>query len=144
MKSILFLNGPNLNLLGTREVEKYGTKSLVDIEMDLKSRYEKTDLHLSVFQSNHEGALIDEVHKHIGKIDGLMINPGGLSHTSVSLRDAVVCLSCPKVEVHITNIHSREPFRHVSYFSSIVDCVIAGAGTEGYVYALQYLMNAKS
>lgn len=140
MKRILLLNGPNLNILGKREVTVYGTKTLKDIEQQLSSFYSKEDLELLSFQSNHEGMLIDEAHKHIDKIDGLIINPAGLSHTSISLRDAVSCLSCPKVEVHISNIHARETFRHHSYFSAIVDCVIAGAGIEGYGFALHYLM----
>ncbi len=141
MKRILVLHGPNLNMLGKREVSVYGKKTLADIEQELSGMFPSEELELLFFQSNHEGALIDEVHRHVDVLDGLILNPGGLTHTSVSLRDAVLCLSCPKVEVHISNIHAREAFRHHSYFSDIVDCVIAGAGTAGYGHALQYLMN---
>jgi 3-dehydroquinate dehydratase II len=139
VKHILVLNGPNLNMLGKREVTVYGSKSLADINDELSSLYPSTECALSFFQSNHEGALIDELYAHFDSLDGLIINPGGFTHTSIALRDAVACLTCPKVEVHISNIHTREPFRQHSYFSDIVNCVIAGAGTEGYLLALRYL-----
>jgi 3-dehydroquinate dehydratase-2 len=139
VKNILVLHGANLNMLGKREVSLYGSKTLADINNELASLYPSSECSLSFFQSNHEGSLIDEVHAHFDSLDGLIINPGGFTHTSIALRDAVVCLSCPKVEVHISNIHTREPFRHHSYFSDIVNCVIAGAGTDGYLLALRYL-----
>lgn len=145
MKQILVLNGPNLNLLGEREVGIYGSKTLSDIEQELKESLSILDdkVSLDFFQSNHEGVLIDKVHSLINKVDGLIINPAGFTHTSVALRDAVVCLSCPKVEVHLSNIFTREEFRKHSYFSDIVNCVITGAGSEGYIFALKYLLNFK-
>jgi len=139
MKKILVLHGPNLNILGTRETSIYGKKSLDDINRELSELTLTNPVQLLFFQSNHEGVLIDKVHEHIANLDGLIINPAAFTHTSVALRDAVSCLSCPKVEVHLSNIHRREEFRRHSYFSDIVDCVICGAGVESYKLGLRYL-----
>lgn len=139
MKNILVLHGPNLNTLGTRETSIYGTKTLADINRELSELPLNTPAQLIFYQSNHEGDLIDKIHEHIATLDGLIINPAAFTHTSVALRDAVSCLSCPKVEVHLSNIHRREEFRRHSYFSDIVDCVICGAGVESYKLGLRYL-----
>ena len=137
---VLLLNGPNLNLLGIRQPEIYGTTTLLEITNAVSAKLNASGKILESFQSNSEGALIDKIHESVDKISGLIINPAGLSHTSVSLRDALSCLSCPKVEVHISNIYSREDFRHHSYISPVVNCVISGAGVLGYQLAADYLI----
>lgn len=139
--SILVLNGPNLNLLGTREPHIYGAQTLADVEQRLAAEAQALGVGLQCFQSNHEGALIDRI--HAARLDGtrgIVINPGGLTHTSVSLRDALSGVALPVVEVHISNIHRREEFRHHSFISGIAEGVIAGLGTEGYSAALRYLV----
>ncbi len=138
---VLLLNGPNLNLLGTRQPEIYGTITLLEITNAVSAKLSASGRTLESFQSNSEGALIDKIQESVDKISGLIINPAGLSHTSVSLRDALSCLSCPKVEVHISNIYAREDFRHHSYISPVVNCVISGAGVFGYQLAADYLIS---
>lgn len=140
-KNLLLLNGPNLNLLGTREPEVYGATSLADIERNAAQQVAAADAKLSAFQSNHEGALIDRIHaaKKEG-IDAIVINPGGLTHTSVSLRDALAGVAIPFVEVHISNIHQRETFRHHSYLSAIAAGVICGLGVDGYTAAIAHAL----
>ncbi|UNK46560.1 type II 3-dehydroquinate dehydratase [Arthrobacter sulfonylureivorans] len=138
-RRLLVLNGPNLNLLGTREPQVYGTATLADVE---KLTTEAATAHgwsAECVQSNHEGALIDAVHAARDTADAIIINPGGYSHTSVALRDALAGVALPVVEVHITNIHKREQFRHHSYISGVADAVIAGAGIAGYRLAVEYL-----
>ncbi|MGM0928445.1 MAG: type II 3-dehydroquinate dehydratase [Actinomycetota bacterium] len=138
-RRLLVLNGPNLNLLGTREPQVYGTATLADVE---KLATEAASAHgwsAECVQSNHEGALIDAVHAARDTADAIIINPGGYSHTSVALRDALSGVALPVVEVHITNIHKREQFRHHSYISGVADAVIAGAGIVGYRLAVEYL-----
>jgi 3-dehydroquinate dehydratase-2 len=138
-RRVLVLNGPNLNLLGTREPDVYGTATLADVE---KLATEAATAHgwsTECVQSNHEGALIDAVHAARETADAIIINPGGYSHTSVALRDALSGVALPVVEVHITNIHKREQFRHHSYISGVADAVIAGAGIAGYRLAVEYL-----
>lgn len=138
-RRLLVLNGPNLNLLGTREPQVYGTATLADVE---KLTTEAATAHgwsAECVQSNHEGALIDAVHAARDTADAIIINPGGYSHTSVALRDALSGVALPVVEVHITNIHKREQFRHHSYISGVADAVIAGAGIAGYRLAVEYL-----
>ncbi|TJY69845.1 type II 3-dehydroquinate dehydratase [Arthrobacter sp. CAU 1506] len=138
-RRVLVLNGPNLNLLGTREPQVYGTATLADVE---KLATEAATAHgwtAECVQSNHEGALIDAVHAARDTADAIIINPGGYSHTSVALRDALSGVALPVVEVHITNIHKREQFRHHSYISGVADAVIAGAGITGYRLAVEYL-----
>ncbi len=138
---VLLLNGPNLNLLGTREPHIYGADTLADVEQRFKSEAESLGVEADAFQSNHEGALIDRIHAARG--DGttaIVINPGALTHTSVALRDALSGVAIPLVEVHISNVHRREEFRHHSYISGIADGVIAGLGVQGYGAALRFLV----
>jgi 3-dehydroquinate dehydratase-2 len=132
--TILVLNGPNLNLLGTREPEKYGTSTLADVDAGAAH-----GLDVECFQSNHEGALVDAIHAARGKAIGIVLNAGAYTHTSVAIRDALSAVQLPAVEVHITNVHAREPFRHHSYLSDISKAVIAGAGIMGYRFAVEYL-----
>jgi 3-dehydroquinate dehydratase-2 len=138
-RNLLLLNGPNLNLLGTREPEVYGSTTLADVERAAGEQAVEAGVKLMAFQSNHEGALIDRIHaaKKEG-VDAIVINPGGLTHTSVSLRDALASVAIPFVEVHVSNIHQREAFRHHSYLSAIAVGVICGLGTEGYAAAIAF------
>lgn len=137
--NILLLNGPNLNLLGTREPEVYGSTTLADVEHAAVARATACGAQLACFQSNHEGMLIDRIHaaKAAG-IDAIVINPGGLTHTSVALRDALAGVAIPFVEVHISNIYRREAFRHHSYLSDIAAGIICGLGVEGYGAAIDF------
>jgi len=137
--NLLVLNGPNLNLLGTREPEVYGRTTLADVEAMLQREAQARGATVACFQSNHEGALIDRI--HAARTDGtrfIVINPGGLTHTSVALRDALAGVAIPFIEVHVTNVHAREAFRHHSYLSPIALGVIAGLGTGGYLAALRH------
>jgi 3-dehydroquinate dehydratase-2 len=144
MKPILVLHGPNLNLLGRREPEKYGTTTLLEIEAGLLEIAKNAGVSLLFFQSNHEGALIDRLHAEFGQISGVLINPGGLTHTSVALRDALLALSIPFVEVHLSNIYAREPFRHHSYLSDVAVGVISGFGAQSYELGLAGLLRRLS
>jgi len=139
--SILVLNGPNLNLLGTREPAVYGQTTLPMIETELTQIAANAGVALQCFQSNHEGALIDRI--QAARTDGtrcILINPGGLTHTSVALRDAFAGVALPFIEVHISNVHAREAFRHQSYLSPIALGVICGLGVNGYRLALQHAL----
>ena len=140
-KNILLLNGPNLNLLGSREPEVYGATTLADVERAALEQASQGGAKLTAFQSNHEGALIDRIQaaKKEG-IDAIVINPGGLTHSSVSLRDALAGVAIPFVEVHVSNIHQRETFRHHSYLSGIAVGVICGLGVDGYTAAIAYAL----
>jgi 3-dehydroquinate dehydratase II len=138
-RPILVLNGPNLNMLGTRQPEVYGSATLDDV-IDLCKRTAATHgLAIEHFQSNSEGALIDRIHQARGQESAIVINPGGLTHTSVALRDALVIPEVPIVEVHISNVHAREEFRHHSFVSTIATAVIAGLGIQGYAAAIEFL-----
>lgn len=139
---ILVLNGPNLNRLGKRQPDVYGTTTLADIEQRLRERAEQAGVEIAFIQSNHEGELIDAVHEAADHSWPVIINPGGFTHTSVALRDALVELQGTPgfIEVHISNVHAREPFRHHSYLSPIATGVIAGLGTAGYDMALDYFL----
>ncbi|MFY8017154.1 MAG: type II 3-dehydroquinate dehydratase [Inhella sp.] len=135
--AILVVHGPNLNLLGTREPEVYGRDTLSDINARLLTRALAAGQPLESFQSNHEGALIDRI--HAARVDGtrfILINPGGLTHTSVALRDALAGVDLPFIEVHISNVHRRESFRHHSFLSAVAVGVICGLGAQGYELAL--------
>ncbi|MBL8429520.1 MAG: type II 3-dehydroquinate dehydratase [Dechloromonas sp.] len=139
---ILVMHGPNLNLLGTREPEHYGRVTLADINMSLARMAESAGVELETFQSNHEGALIERIHAAREQaVRAIIINPAAYTHTSVALRDAIAAVSIPFVEVHLSNVHAREPFRHHSYFSDLAIGVICGLGHEGYLLALEYLLN---
>jgi len=139
---LLVLNGPNLNLLGEREPEHYGVVTLADINRRLACRAEAAGVELESFQSNHEGALIERVHAARQQgVRYIIINPAGYTHTSVALRDALAGTAIPFVEVHLSNVHARESFRHHSYFSDLAIGVISGLGQEGYFLALEYLLN---
>ena len=140
MKKIGLLNGPNLDRLGKREPEIYGSSTLSDIEKKFQAEAESCGCEVDCFQSNHEGALIDKIHQWSDSgFHGLILNPGGLTHTSVALRDAVVASSLKTVEVHLSNIHAREDFRHKSMISSIAVAVVAGMSHHGYLSALRFL-----
>jgi len=141
-KNLLLLNGPNLNLLGTREPEVYGSTTLADIETAAQAQAAAAGAHLSSFQSNHEGALIDRIHAAKSEqVDAIVINPGGLTHTSVALRDALAAVDIPFIEVHISNVHRREEFRHHSYLSAIAAGVVCGLGPSGYQFALEFALH---
>ena len=137
---VLLINGPNLNMLGTREPEKYGNMSLTDIERIMGEKAESCGVILDCFQSNHEGDIIDKIQISKGVYDGLIINAGGLTHTSVSIRDAISSVSIPTVEVHMTNIHAREEFRHTSMISGVSFAQVVGFGVNSYLFALEGLI----
>ena len=139
--NILLLNGPNLNMLGQREPEKYGTQTLQDIVDDLQAQASSSNVTLEHFQSNAEHALIDRVHAAMGKVDAIIINPAAFTHTSVALRDALLSVNIPFIEVHLSNVHARESFRHHSYFSDVAAGVIVGLGAIGYSLALTAAIN---
>jgi 3-dehydroquinate dehydratase-2 len=136
---LLLLNGPNLNLLGTREPATYGATTLAQIEQAGVEQAQAAGAELAFFQSNHEGAIIDRIHAARNEqVDAIIINPGGLTHTSVALRDALAAVAIPFIEVHISNVHQREAFRHHSYLSGIAKGVICGLGTDGYRLAIDF------
>jgi 3-dehydroquinate dehydratase-2 len=137
---ILVLHGPNLNLLGTREPEVYGTTTLDEINADLTTAAKEWGAEIEFFQSNHEGSLIDRIQEAVSWADGILINPGGFTHTSVSLRDALSAAGLPLVEVHLSNIFAREEFREHSFVSGIALGVISGLGPLGYRLGLQALV----
>ena len=139
--NVLVLHGPNLNLLGTREPAVYGSATLPDIDRELTQIATEAGSRLESLQSNHEGVLIDRVHAtRTDGTDFIVINPAGFTHTSVALRDALAAVAIPFVEVHLSNIHRREPFRHHSYFSDLAEGVICGLGAQGYSLALKFAL----
>jgi len=141
-KNILVLNGPNLNLLGTREPQIYGSTTLADIERDLSTQAAARQARVLFFQSNHEGSLVDRIQAARGEaIDFIIINAGALTHTSVALRDALAAVGIPFVEVHLSNVHRREDFRHRSFLADLAIGVVAGLGPAGYRCALQYALD---
>lgn len=138
---ILIINGPNLNLLGTREPETYGNRKFEDYFADLQFKFREVEL--SYFQSNIEGEIINELHRAIGEFDGIVLNAAAYTHTSVGIGDAVKAIEVPVVEVHISNTHSREEFRHKSFIAPVAKGVILGFGLQGYELAIQSFINAK-
>lgn len=139
---VLVLHGPNLNLLGTREPEHYGSVTLSDINLALARMAESAGVELESFQSNHEGALIERIHAAREQgVAAIVINPAAYTHTSVGLRDALAAVAIPFVEVHLSNVHARESFRQHSYFSDLAIGVITGLGHQGYLLALEFLLN---
>jgi 3-dehydroquinate dehydratase II len=140
MANILVLHGPNLNLLGTREPGIYGAVTLADIDQQLLGTATEAGHQLTSFQSNAEHELVDKIQKAQGDIDYILINPAAFTHTSVAMRDALSAVAIPFIEIHISNVHKREEFRHLSYFSGIAEAVICGLGPEGYSYALDHVI----
>ncbi|PHM65348.1 3-dehydroquinate dehydratase [Xenorhabdus stockiae] len=141
---ILLLNGPNLNLLGTREPETYGKLTLDDIVSKLSQEAHQSGIELFHLQSNAESELIEKIHTARGNTDFILINPAAFTHTSVALRDALLAVDIPFIEIHLSNVHAREPFRHHSYLSDIAVGVICGLGADGYSFALQAAVNRLS
>lgn len=139
--NVLVLHGPNLNLLGSREPEIYGRTTLADIDRMLRDRGQELGIGVSSLQSNHEGELIDAVQAAPGSYQGMVINPAAYGHTSLALKDALAAVALPFIEVHISNVHARERFRHHSYLSSIAVGVISGLGPKSYIYALEALVD---
>jgi 3-dehydroquinate dehydratase-2 len=142
---ILILNGPNLNLLGTREPAIYGGRTLAQIEAELSDVARRYSADVAFFQSNHEGALIDRI--HVARTDGtsfLIINAGAFTHTSIALRDALAAVALPFIEVHLSNVHRREEFRHHSMLADLAVGTIVGLGAAGYRYALEYALSERN
>jgi 3-dehydroquinate dehydratase II len=140
LASILVLHGPNLNLLGLREPSIYGSASLLDVNQMLQQQATHLGVSVTAFQSNHEGALIDQIHGALDQHQGILINPGGYTHTSVALRDAIAGVNLPTVEVHLSNIHQREAFRHHSYIAPVAIGQISGFGIDSYRFGLEALV----
>lgn len=139
---ILVLNGPNLNLLGLREPAHYGSNTLEQIVAKLQTQAESADVELEHLQSNREYELIEAIHQAYGKVDFIIINPAAFTHSSVALRDALLGVAIPFIEVHLSNVHAREPFRHHSYLSDKAQGVICGLGAQGYEFALSAAIRA--
>ena len=138
-QKILVIHGPNLNMLGKREPDIYGRQTLDEINAALIARANKLELDLETFQSNHEGQIVEKIQQADGAFDGILINPAAYTHTSIAIRDALAMLDIPVVEIHLSNIKKREPFRHTSLISDIVQAQIAGFGPHGYILALDGL-----
>lgn len=141
MRSFLILNGPNLNLLGTRQPEIYGRTTLPDVEAMCAAHADKIGVTVSCVQSNHEGDLVDEIHKARGTHDGIVLNAGAYTHTSIALLDAIKGCDAKVIELHLSNIHARESFRHKSYISPVAIGLICGFGAHGYILAMDALNN---
>jgi 3-dehydroquinate dehydratase-2 len=139
-RRLLLVNGPNLNLLGTREPEIYGRATLADVEELVRSTAGELDYGVTAVQSNHEGVLVDAIQEARSSCAAVVINAGAFTHTSVAIRDALVATALPVAEVHISNVYRREPFRHTSYISDIAQLVVVGAGVHGYAFAVQQLV----
>jgi 3-dehydroquinate dehydratase II len=141
-RHVLVLNGPNLNLLGTREPQVYGRTTLADIERGLTAEAGRRQARVSFYQSNHEGELVDRIHASAGEaVDFIIVNAGALTHTSIALRDALAAVAIPFIEVHLSNVFRREDFRHRSYLADLAVGIVAGLGPQGYHFALQYALD---
>lgn len=140
---ILVINGPNINMLGIREPEHYGRETYADLTEKIKNHCEKKNIEVSIFQSNHEGDLVDEIQSAYGNADGIVINPGAYTHTSIAILDAVKSVNIPTVEVHISKVEEREDFRQISYVRLACVKTITGHGTDGYLEAIDYLTEGK-
>ena len=138
---ILVIHGPNLNMLGRREPSWYGTATLDDINTQIKQTAQDCGMAVEAFQSNHEGELVEKIHEAMDGYDAVIINPAAYTHTSVAIRDALVMLDMPIIEVHLSNIYRREPFRHKSWIADVVTARVAGFGKEGYIMAVQAVAN---
>lgn len=141
MTSLLVMNGPNLNLLGTRQPEVYGSTTLSDVESMCRAAGEDLGCKVSFMQSNHEGVLIDTIHAARGTHDGIILNAGAYTHTSIALMDAIYSCEIPTIELHISNVHAREPFRHKSCLAPAVLGIISGLGVQGYTLAMRAMCN---
>ncbi|MBQ5825069.1 MAG: type II 3-dehydroquinate dehydratase [Clostridia bacterium] len=140
---ILVINGPNLNMLGIREPEHYGRETYADLTEKIRTYCADKGIEVTVFQSNHEGALVDEIQKAYGIMDGIVINPGAYTHTSIAILDAVKSVGIPTVEVHISKVEEREDFRQISYIRLACAKTITGHGTDGYLEAIDYLIEGR-
>lgn len=140
MSSVLVLNGPNLNLLGTRQPEIYGHTTLADVEAMCVAHGEARGVHVTCRQSNHEGALVDAIHASRGTFDGIVLNAGAYTHTSIALHDAILGTELPVIELHLSNIHAREPFRHHSFIAPVAVGMICGFGPTGYTLAIDAMI----
>ena len=138
-RNVLVIHGPNLNMLGIREPEIYGRQTLEKIDADLQAQAERLELHIETFQSNHEGDMVDRIQQAHDSFHGIIINPAAYTHTSIAIRDALSMLNIPVVEVHLSNIYKREPFRRTSMMSAVVSAQISGFGSYGYLLALEGL-----
>ena len=138
---ILLLNGPNLNMLGAREPKHYGRISLASIEEKMQTLATQYNVKVECFQANSEEKLINKIHESFQQVDFILINPAAYTHTSVALRDALLAVSIPFVEIHLSNVHKREPFRHHSYFSDVAEGVICGLGAKGYEFAFLFAID---
>ena len=138
---ILLLNGPNLNMLGAREPKHYGRISLASIEEKIQTLATQHNVKVECFQANSEEKLINKIHESFKQVDFILINPAAYTHTSVTLRDALLAVSIPFVEIHLSNVHKREPFRHHSYFSDVAEGVICGLGAKGYEFAFLFAID---
>jgi 3-dehydroquinate dehydratase-2 len=136
MASVLILNGPNLNLLGTRQPDVYGKTTLADIDSMCARHGEAIGMKVSFQQSNHEGVLVDQIHAARGAHDGIILNAGAYTHTSIALMDAIASVELPAIELHLSNVHAREEFRHESYIAKVCVGIICGFGAHGYVLAM--------
>lgn len=140
MTSLLILNGPNLNLLGTREPDIYGADTLADVEADCHAYGKNKGISVACLQSNHEGALVDAIHAAKGTHAGIILNAGAYTHTSIALHDAIAGTQVPTIELHLSNVHAREEFRHHSYIARVAVGVICGFGAEGYTLAMDAMI----
>ena len=138
---ILLLNGPNLNMLGAREPKHYGSISLASIEEKIQTLAIQHNVKVECFQTNSEEKLINKIHESFQQVDFILINPAAYTHTSVALRDALLAVSIPFVEIHLSNVHKREPFRHHSYFSDVAEGIICGLGAKGYEFAFLFAID---